>query len=634
MIWIAPKLSYAQQNVGIGTSTPDPSAKLDVSTAADAATQKKGLLVPQISLSSTTDGSAFAGLTPVGPAVGLLVYNTNSGITGTGAASTGFYYNSGTKAAPVWKKLSDGGVAWLLSGNAGVGASNYIGTNDANDFVVRTNQNAGATPTTASERIRVTSAGDVVVNDGNNATIFRVEGDNDASLLKTTNDATNGDMVSVGVTGTPIQKLDVEGRIRVGQGVIQNGTTRITVTSDLGLYSLTSGNWIRIASNAAPIKFFTDQGGGNGGGTNSLVDFDNANGGGVAISANTSGPTGGTPNSLAILDLQSTTKGFLLPRMTTAQRDAWVGTIPEGDMIYNTTIDCPEWFDTKADPAGGPTGGFWNSSCYWCENVYSYNANSNGNNFHTQAGSPTRPQKWCVWVNAGITLGASTQSGTALDFSSLPAGSTVTVYNYGTIRGGGGNGGRGGQESDAFCQSDADATAGSTGGNAITTGINVRVIVFNYGEISAGGGGGGGGAGGCRSSGGSGGGGAGIPAGNGGAQSPGTQRADGGGCLSCPSTNWGSAGAAGTSTTGGLGTSSSGNSGTGCTVGTVYNGGTGGTGGGLGSAGGSGNGSTCGTIFSGGSSWKVGGNAGWALQGNGSGSDIINSGTQNGSVNP
>lgn len=45
-----------------------------------------------------------------------------------------------------------------------------------------------------------------------------------------------------------------------------------------------------------------------------------------------------TPDASSLLDIQSTTKGFLPPRMTTAQRDAI--TIPTvGLLIYNTTIN-------------------------------------------------------------------------------------------------------------------------------------------------------------------------------------------------------------------------------------------------------------------------------------------------------
>lgn len=54
----------------------------------------------------------------------------------------------------------------------------------------------------------------------------------------------------------------------------------------------------------------------------------------------------GTPSVdfSAILEVASTTKGVLFPRMTTTQRDAIVGE-DAGLLIYNTTTRVPEWFD-------------------------------------------------------------------------------------------------------------------------------------------------------------------------------------------------------------------------------------------------------------------------------------------------
>jgi len=48
--------------------------------------------------------------------------------------------------------------------------------------------------------------------------------------------------------------------------------------------------------------------------------------------------SGSTPSTKSILDLTSTTKGFLPPRMTTVQRDA-ITSVPAGLMIYNTTTN-------------------------------------------------------------------------------------------------------------------------------------------------------------------------------------------------------------------------------------------------------------------------------------------------------
>jgi hypothetical protein len=47
---------------------------------------------------------------------------------------------------------------------------------------------------------------------------------------------------------------------------------------------------------------------------------------------------GGTANAAAILDAASTTKGFLPPRMTTAERDA-ISSPPAGLVLYNTSTN-------------------------------------------------------------------------------------------------------------------------------------------------------------------------------------------------------------------------------------------------------------------------------------------------------
>ncbi len=51
-----------------------------------------------------------------------------------------------------------------------------------------------------------------------------------------------------------------------------------------------------------------------------------------------------TPNASSILELQSTDKGFLPPRMTTSERDG-ISSPAEGLMIYNSTNKALEFFD-------------------------------------------------------------------------------------------------------------------------------------------------------------------------------------------------------------------------------------------------------------------------------------------------
>lgn len=53
---------------------------------------------------------------------------------------------------------------------------------------------------------------------------------------------------------------------------------------------------------------------------------------------------GGSADASAMLDVQSTSKGFLPPRMTEVQRDL-IGTPVAGLMIYNTTTNNPNYFN-------------------------------------------------------------------------------------------------------------------------------------------------------------------------------------------------------------------------------------------------------------------------------------------------
>jgi len=65
------------------------------------------------------------------------------------------------------------------------------------------------------------------------------------------------DKVGIG-TASPMQALDVNGRINVAGGVIQRGGSPITSTGDLGLYSLETDFHMRFVTNNAPFRFFSD----------------------------------------------------------------------------------------------------------------------------------------------------------------------------------------------------------------------------------------------------------------------------------------------------------------------------------------------------------------------------------------
>lgn len=120
LILLITQLSFSQ--VGIGTTNPSPSSALDIRST------NSGLLIPRVSLLSTTDVATI-----VNPATSLLVYNSSS----TNDVTPGFYYWEGS-----WKTLKSTSAAttsgWSLTGN-NTSATDYLGTNNYNSLVFKVN---------------------------------------------------------------------------------------------------------------------------------------------------------------------------------------------------------------------------------------------------------------------------------------------------------------------------------------------------------------------------------------------------------------------------------------------------------------------------------------------------------------
>jgi hypothetical protein len=110
------------QNVGIGTNIPNASAILDIQSTT------KGILLPRHSLVQMVNIN--------NPANSLLLFNT---------FNNRLYYNSGTRAEPVWKRMeTDADFSadnmWLLNGNTGTNSAiDFIGTVDATDLLFKVN---------------------------------------------------------------------------------------------------------------------------------------------------------------------------------------------------------------------------------------------------------------------------------------------------------------------------------------------------------------------------------------------------------------------------------------------------------------------------------------------------------------
>lgn len=282
------KFQFAQ-NVGVNATGATP----DVSSILDVLSTNKGMLIPRVALTSTTDAVTIAT-----PATSLFVYNTATAGVSPNNVIPGFYYNSGTSGAPIWTRFANGnGASWLLTGNAGTSAAtNFIGTTDAVDWVIRTSNiermrvllggNVGIGTATPAESFSVfkTQAGwqgrfsnssgtgaDVYLSHGAgygmhirgwNATdaIYTLEMYNNTSL---TNAFYNSGRVALGLVGNvgaglanPAYKLEINGSFGYGNGTSGVYRSRTETRDDAGQIATQSGFF----ETSAPTNYYAGAG--------------------------------------------------------------------------------------------------------------------------------------------------------------------------------------------------------------------------------------------------------------------------------------------------------------------------------------------------------------------------------------
>ncbi len=122
-------VGWAQQNVGIGTNTPDPSALLHLESTS------KGLLIPRMTQAQRNAISS--------PATGLIIYQTDN--------NPGFYYYNGASWIPLLTGTSGSGLFWSLTGNSGTTpwngtTGNFVGTTDGQKLVIATTNSSSPQP--------------------------------------------------------------------------------------------------------------------------------------------------------------------------------------------------------------------------------------------------------------------------------------------------------------------------------------------------------------------------------------------------------------------------------------------------------------------------------------------------------
>lgn len=201
LLLLTVNLFYAQ--VGIGTTAPNTSSILDISSA------NSGLLIPRVSLLSATDVATISS-----PAISLLVYNS-------GFTPNGYYFWNGT----VWVQLATvNNTYWSLTGNAGTNpSSNFLGTTDDADVVFRRNN------------FRAGFIGNPNTSTGNKNTSFGANSLNAA-----------GTGIRNTAIGSNVMPVNTTGQLNVSIGdqsmfLNQGGSTNIAIGVGT-LYSNVSGN--------------------------------------------------------------------------------------------------------------------------------------------------------------------------------------------------------------------------------------------------------------------------------------------------------------------------------------------------------------------------------------------------------
>lgn len=143
----------AYSQVGIGTTTPNSSAQLEVKSSS------KGFLPPRIALTSVSDNSTIST-----PATGLLIFNTASAGTTPNNVTPGYYYWNGSN----WVRLEDNSLT-KVSAFVGRGTDVTLG-----NLKVRlaSSGNASLQVSTVSGTYSVYGSGVYVAGGTGNATIF------------------------------------------------------------------------------------------------------------------------------------------------------------------------------------------------------------------------------------------------------------------------------------------------------------------------------------------------------------------------------------------------------------------------------------------------------------------------------
>jgi len=306
---------------------------------------------------STTDKLIFQ--TTAGGALGTSLDLTNTLATFSGVVSsfgstyqTGstFTYNGSSAATHRTALGLDtlfNGKANLAGGNTFTGAQSINGTVTTSDKV-----SIDSTSAVTNPKLLIT-ASTASGSDDNSPLVIKGSGINRTCSINLRTTGGSGELYNAWVAGRSGGGISINNMLSVTNGtggplsgsttfiVLSTGNVGVGTTTPTSSFSRTlqitgdGSSAISLSNTAATKKYsfgLTS--------TNSLGFYDET-ASAYRLSILTTGEVGigtTTPSTKAALDITSTTKGFLPPRMATTQRDV-ITSVPAGLVIYNTTTN-------------------------------------------------------------------------------------------------------------------------------------------------------------------------------------------------------------------------------------------------------------------------------------------------------